>query len=187
MSFSLRQKWCRQITEAIHYIHLKGVIHSDLRPENCLVHASLLSLDILLCDFGGSMCSGQGLDGKGLPDHPFWNGEWLSTPATDIFSLGSVFYTIMTGHWPYKLGLTSDRQEDRWAYEDRVEAEQKRRLYPDVTSVQGGKIIQGCWRQQYLTAEGILQAQEAEMRGVIAVRNFLIWSSLWRKWNQIWK
>jgi len=82
-----RQKWCRQLAEAVQHLHRNGVIHSDLRPENCLVHASTESLDILLCDFGGSACPDLGLDGRGLPDPPFWDMVWESTPATDIFSL----------------------------------------------------------------------------------------------------
>lgn len=53
---STRKKWCRQVTEAIECLHGKDVIHSDLRPENCLLHKSHTSLDILLADFGDSMC-----------------------------------------------------------------------------------------------------------------------------------
>jgi tRNA A-37 threonylcarbamoyl transferase component Bud32 len=102
LCLAIREKWCRQVTEATEYIHSKGVIHSDLRPENCLVHKTNTSLDILLCDFGGSMCAEKGIDGKGLPDIPFWDFSWESTVGTDIFSLGSIFYTIRTGHWPYK-------------------------------------------------------------------------------------
>jgi serine/threonine protein kinase len=94
--------------------HYKEVIYSDLRPANCLVHVSGASLDILLCDFGGSMCSHLDLDGRGLPDHPFWDLVWRSTTATDIFSLGSIFYIIMTGRWPYKPALQSDEKEEKY-------------------------------------------------------------------------
>jgi serine/threonine protein kinase len=97
----LRKKWCRQTTESIAYLHSQSVIHSDLRPENCLVHAtSTASLDIWLCDFGGSTCEELGLDGGHLPDANFFDPtqEYVSTPATDIFSLGSIFYNILTGH-----------------------------------------------------------------------------------------
>lgn len=162
----MRKKWCRQVTEAIQYLHCKGVIHSDLRPENCLVHASTASLDILLCDFGGSMCQDLGLDGRGLPDPPFWDMVWESTPGTDIFSLGSTFYTIMTGHWPYKSAHPSEK-EDRWDYEDRVIALLKQAIYPDVEGVIGGTVMIGCWKKQYITAEDILQAQKVEMRDLI--------------------
>ena len=120
ISLPTRKRWCVQVTEGVEYLHSEGVIHSDLRPENCLVHKCKMSLDILLCDFGGSMCRDLGLDGKGLPDPPFWDMVWESTTATDIFSLGSTFYTIMTGHWPYKAAHSPQKEEDKWQYEDRV-------------------------------------------------------------------
>jgi hypothetical protein len=39
---------------------------------------------------------------------------WESTPGTDIFSLGSTIYTIVTGHWPYKSAHSSEEEEDKW-------------------------------------------------------------------------
>ncbi|KAG9230401.1 kinase-like domain-containing protein [Amylocarpus encephaloides] len=90
---SLRKKWCRQTAESITNLHSLGVIHSDLRPDNFLVHAtSTASLDIWLCDFGGSTCEELGLDGGHLPEAGFFDPtqEYVSTPATDIFSLGSI-------------------------------------------------------------------------------------------------
>ncbi|KAF2243548.1 kinase-like protein [Trematosphaeria pertusa] len=54
---SIWQMWCRQVVESISYIHHHGVVHSDLRPDNFLVHATTsTSLDLWLCDFGGSTC-----------------------------------------------------------------------------------------------------------------------------------
>jgi serine/threonine protein kinase len=107
------------------------------------------------------------LDGRGLPDHPFWDMVWKSTTATDIFSLGSTFYTIMTGYWPYKSALPSDEEEDKWAYEDRVEASWKNGIYPDMEGVVGGKVMMGCWTKQYIRAEDILETQKVEMQCVI--------------------
>jgi hypothetical protein len=39
--------------------------------------------------------------------------------GTDIFSRGSIFYTIVTGHGPYKSNDASEG-EDKWQYEERV-------------------------------------------------------------------
>lgn len=164
----LRRKWCRQATEAIQYIHGKGIIHSDLRPETYLVHASSSrSLNLQLCDFGGAMCRDLGLDGRGLPDPPFWDLKWESTVGTDIFSLGSIFYTVMTGLWPYKSRhLTNEveeeeeeEEEDRWQFEDRVIALLEMGVYPDVEGITGGTIMMRCWKKQYLKADDVLEAQ----------------------------
>lgn len=103
---SLRKQWCYQSIDAVAYVHSRGVIHSDLRPENFLVHENEIngSLDLLLCDFGGAVCDELELDGNALPNDPFYDhtqGVEI-TPALDIFSFGSVIYTILTGHWPYR-------------------------------------------------------------------------------------
>jgi serine/threonine protein kinase len=166
---STRKKWCRQVTEGLQYVHSKDVIHSDLRPENCLLHKPHLSLDILLCDFGGSTCRALGVDGRGLPDPPFWDLVWESTTGTDIFSLGSIFYTIVTGHWPYK----SDNlpEEDKWQYEGRVIAMLEQGMYPQVEGISGGTIMMGCWQKLYSTAEDVLRAQDASDSGIVMQRN----------------
>ena len=104
---SLRWRWSLQAIEAVAYIHSKGVIHSDLRPENLLVHATTdQSLDLWLCDFGGARCDYLGSNESHIPDDPFFDPRlpWESTAAVDIFSLESIIYTIMTGHWPYREG-----------------------------------------------------------------------------------
>ncbi|KAJ5476614.1 hypothetical protein N7475_002343 [Penicillium sp. IBT 31633x] len=46
----------------------------------------------------------------------------ISTEAVDIFSLGSVFYTVMTGHWPYKSPGRFRSVAEKNEYEDRVES-----------------------------------------------------------------
>ncbi|KAJ3567274.1 hypothetical protein NPX13_g6826 [Xylaria arbuscula] len=97
---SLRKRWVRQAIESLAYIHDRGVIHSDLRPDNFLVHGN----DLWLCDFGKSACEELGISGGGVPDAGFFDpsSPWESTPSTDIFSLGSILYTILRGHWPYR-------------------------------------------------------------------------------------
>ncbi|CAG8207355.1 unnamed protein product [Penicillium salamii] len=146
----LRLKWCCQAAEAVHYIHQKGVIHSDLRPENFLLHSdSKGNLDLLLCDFGGSTCGD--IDGGHLPDSGFFNPcrPWVSTEAVDIFSLGSIFYTIMTGHWPYKSPGPFKSVAEKIDYDELVDTHFSSQDYPPVDSLPGGAVIQGCWTERY--------------------------------------
>ncbi|KAJ5726494.1 uncharacterized protein N7483_007851 [Penicillium malachiteum] len=150
VDLSLRLKWCFQAAEAVHYIHQKGVIHSDLRPENFLLHSDSKSkLDLLLCDFGGST-SGD-IDGGHLPDPGFFNPSrpWVSTEAVDIFSLGSIFYTIMTGHWPYKSPGPFTSMAEKYDYEEMVDDLFSRQQYPPVDDLLCGSLIQGCWTERY--------------------------------------
>jgi hypothetical protein len=137
------------------------------------------SLDLWLCDFGGSRCDelefnvhfgGSRCDELGfnvhhLPDEPFCDPWmlWESTPATDIFSLGSVIYTTLTGYWPYREDLPPVTIEDKFAYESYVNKMFKAGIFLDVSKLRGGKMIKSCWDHQYKTADQVLCAIMSEM------------------------
>ena len=156
----LRLKWCRQTAEAICYIHEKGVIHSDLRPDNFLVDANM---DLRLCDFGGSTF-GE-LSGETLPDAGFFDPRdpWVTTVATDIFSLGSVMYTIMVGHLPHGSpgSYMFKSFEEKSSYEARVDRLFSSNTWPNVDHIEGGKVMLGCWTKEYKTARAVLSAYQA--------------------------
>ena len=170
-ALSQTQRWaiCEEISEAMVHIHKKGVVHSDLRPDNILVHAAAAAAanasdapppppHIWLADFGGSTCASLGLDGGHLPDTPFFDprSAWESTPATDIFSLGSIFYTILAGHWPF-LDEPLD-PKDQLAYEERVEQAFRDGRFPQDLDCEGNTIVMGCWQYKLETTEQILEA-----------------------------
>ncbi|PTB56467.1 hypothetical protein M431DRAFT_3633 [Trichoderma harzianum CBS 226.95] len=157
---SLRQKWFVQAIESIEFIHSKGVVHSDLRPDNFLVDCSLSqSLDLRLCDFGGSTCEDLQLSGGTLPDSGFHNPNdaWEPTYVADIFSLGSVLYTIMTGHWPFR-PTTGEwtSTEEMMEYNAKVDRCFADGIFPEVEGLFGGEIIMGCWTNKLSTAAEIM-------------------------------
>lgn len=133
----LRFNWRAQAAEAIQFIHRKGVVHSDLRPENFLFHTVAgKELDLLLCDFGGST-NGE-IDGRHLPDAGFFNPCHLpeSTESTDIFSLGSIYYTIMTGHWLYRTPGPFKSLEEMETYQEQVDDLFASKRYPPVDGLE---------------------------------------------------
>ncbi|KAF2869153.1 kinase-like domain-containing protein [Massariosphaeria phaeospora] len=157
MHASLRWRLAEQAAEAITHMHKNGVIHSDLRPENFLVHDSgtrsadgLTLLDLWLCDFRGSTCKVPKLDGGHMPDTPFFDPRitsWESKPATDIFSLGSIIYAIMTGYWPFRTSPPPSAAEAMDIYRDEVDKLFGKGTFPDTSGLQGGDVIRGCWEQ----------------------------------------
>ncbi|KZL70511.1 protein kinase-like domain protein, partial [Colletotrichum tofieldiae] len=160
VSQSLRQRWFLQAIECVAYIHSKGIVHSDLRPDNFLIdETSPKTLDLLLCDFGGSVCEELGIDGGGLPDAGFSEPDICDTPtpSIDLFSLGSVLYTIVTGHWPHREpGGLFRSQGEKDEYESRVNDYFRRQEFPDVMGLYGGDIITRCWTKEYKTAADAL-------------------------------
>lgn len=105
------------------------------------------------------------MDGGHLPDSGFFDPTQrdLSTPATDIFSLGSILYVILTGHWPYKLPGTFKTVEEMDEYGQNVGALFKQGKFPDVGGLVGRQTIRSCWTKKYSSATQILRDLETEM------------------------
>ncbi|KAF2105676.1 kinase-like domain-containing protein [Lophiotrema nucula] len=143
----LRYKWCIELAEGFAYIHSRGVIHSDMRLDNVLVNATL---GLWLCDFGGSTCDALGLNGGHLPDDPFFDPRlgFVSTPATDIFSLGTLLFVILTGHLPFGTGLKGEPFTNWRAYEEHVNERFEAGEFPEVAGLTGGNVIWRCWHHK---------------------------------------
>lgn len=94
-----------QVAEALDYAHLKGVIHRDLKPSNIMV---LEDGSVKVMDYGiararrfeGITVTGAFL---GTPDYVApETAEGKPTDArSDLYSLGVVFYEILTGKKPF--------------------------------------------------------------------------------------
>jgi serine/threonine protein kinase len=95
------------VARALEYAHQLNIIHRDVKPANILMSHSGMPL---LSDFGIAKIleSGEATQltatgvGIGTPDYMApeqWMGN--SSPQTDIYSLGVVFYEMVTGHRPF--------------------------------------------------------------------------------------
>ncbi|KAH7012583.1 kinase [Microdochium trichocladiopsis] len=153
------KRWCVEAAKAVAYIHERGVYHCDLRPDNFLVLNNVLQLG----DFGGAVCLELGLDAKKLPDDGFFNLKPEVTAHTDIFALGSILYSILTGHWPFcgtgEHVLRTDVAHDE-EYGKIVKDNFGSGKYPEVATLEAGGIILGCWTGQYDSAQDIVVALE---------------------------
>ena len=114
-----------QLAEALAHAHARGVIHLDLKPQNIIV---LAHDEVVLVDWGSARVFAPDRHASKLDDHPelqhlaqapeeddslligtprYMSPEQTESPrsslgpASDVFSLGIIFYQMLTGELPF--------------------------------------------------------------------------------------
>jgi serine/threonine protein kinase len=98
------------ICDALQFAHGQGVLHRDIKPENILLDSKG---KVKIVDFGIAKILGEEVDGAMLLTQsgaklgtaPYMAPEQIEKPSTvdhraDIYSLGVVFYEMLTGELP---------------------------------------------------------------------------------------
>jgi serine/threonine protein kinase len=96
----------RQSAEALGYASRLGVIHRDVKPGNIIIRKDGR---VKIADFGCALTSEPNKAVVAIAGSlPYMSPEQLEGkplgPQSDIYSLGVVFYRLLTGHYPFALG-----------------------------------------------------------------------------------
>jgi serine/threonine protein kinase len=97
----------REIAQALHYAHSKGYIHRDVKPDNILLREDGSSV---LSDFGIARAADSATmmtkTGSVVGTPHYMSPEQLRGRAidgrADLYSLGVVFFQLLTGRVPYE-------------------------------------------------------------------------------------
>lgn len=110
---------CRMIgsvTDALAYVHSRGVIHRDIKPSNIMVETNgnvrLMDLGIARMN-GGNQFSTMGFIGTPQYAAPEQIVRTEDSPvqinfSTDVYELGITFYELLTGSNPFDCPTEAD-------------------------------------------------------------------------------
>ncbi|MCK6501224.1 MAG: serine/threonine protein kinase, partial [Nitrospira sp.] len=105
LTFEQRARLLRDVARGLAAAHAREVVHRDLKPDNVLVGPEMRPR---ILDFGMALSVeearrwGGGFEGTPLYASPEQaRGESLS-PASDVFSFGSLMFKVLTGRPPFQ-------------------------------------------------------------------------------------
>mmetsp|Transcript_2687 Transcript_2687/g.5230 ORF Transcript_2687/g.5230 Transcript_2687/m.5230 type:complete len:552 (-) Transcript_2687:197-1852(-) len=136
-------KFLRQFAEGLAYMHAKGYAHADLKPENLMMSSHVKDDDndddphVKLVDFGFSVPASTGREGDTTHELVFGTVAYLApeilknfgrpqqpTKAADMFAVGAIMYTMLTGSHPFdRTNSASDQDIQRAVVASLVEGD----------------------------------------------------------------
>lgn len=161
-----------QILDALDTMHKHGVVHRDLKPENIMVDAEDR---IKLIDFGIAMKE----DARritfvdmtatlGTPDYisPEQVKGQRGDQRSDIYSLGIMFYEMLTGEPPYTGPNPLAVMNERLLHDPEPARSRRREISPELNEILNRALVREP-RQRYQTAgEMAWELEHQEQVGV---------------------
>lgn len=148
-------RWMEQLCDVAAAFERLGLAHNDIRPGNMLLDAGR---NLILTDLDRGTKVGEVIDVLNEPFGRLLNrleGEGAGTygkagARTEIFAIGSVFYSLLRGYEPYEM--------DWWGDDHFVSLTEKlqRKEFPPLSESIEDEIIRKCWHGEYHRVKDLL-------------------------------
>ncbi len=132
----------RQIASALFYVHSKGIIHRDVKPDNVWIDSSGV---VKIIDFGVAKSDELSITGAGFTlGTPYYMAPELvrgekPTHLVDIYAFGVLLFELVTGTRPFE-AQTVDQIFDQIVHQPLNLASLQSKAIPDAV----GDMIRGC-------------------------------------------
>ena len=109
----IAQKIMYDLLSVVHYLHLRGIVHNDLKPENIMMASADTDDEIIIADFGLSKFAmeeerftmAQGILAYVSPEVLRGTGYGKEV---DLWSCGVILYLLVSGSLPFD---STDRED----------------------------------------------------------------------------
>lgn len=171
-------KICRcmlPVLDALSYLHVKGIIHMDIKPTNIMVEngSNMRLMDLGIAYVSGGISSGNGgllgTYGYAAPEQFIEKGQTHFTfdRTTDIYEAGATLYYLLSRKTPYSV-----QDNEKWE-EDQFEIRNIPGVPKPIMSVLK-KALEDDQEDRFQTAEAFKKALEDAMRAK-PVKKFPSW------------
>ena len=152
------------VASALHYAHTHGVIHRDIKPENILLHDGRP----MVMDFGIALAVSAAAGGRmtetgmSLGTPHYMSPEQATadrdiTARSDIYSLGSVLYEMLTGEPPH-LGTSAQQIIMKIVTEEAQPVTRLRKSVPANVAAAIGKALEKLPADRFESAKAFAEA-----------------------------